>query len=266
MNYKKIICDIVTGVVTDITVYLILALGVALSPFIGPKTLLIAIFMACLVGIVKTFWMNTGHFKWWYKYKKNVHIFEIHPEQRMKQSEEIYLTKSNKNFNSKITSTFVFNDVKVNSLNFNCKDGAAVKCSIIDEFGRQTEYTNQKIEINNKPITAKYTVDFPFNQCTDVSFFAEMDYDSNTAPEYFVDIKRPIKCLIIKVKVFQGVQINNVKKRIIPLYGEYNVNSKKIKGILIDSKDEINCKVYTIKIKNPLLLHRYVISWKWIEM
>lgn len=92
-----------------------------------------------------------------------------------------------------------------------------------------------------------------------------MEYDQNTAPEFFVDIERPVKNLIIEVKVFNGVQINNVKKKITPLYGEYNANSKKIKGVLIDSHDEIDCKVYTFKIRKPLLLHRYTICWEWIQ-
>lgn len=266
MNFKKFFNDIMAGIVANLAVSVILAIGVALSPFIGPKTLIIASVVAIGVGVIKMCWSNTAHFKWWYTYRKNVHTFEICFNNKIKQTEKIYLAKRNRNFNSKIASEFIWDDVKVKELEFECQEQAVVTCTTIDIEGNQVEYKNKNINFPDKFIgSAKYVVEFPFNNCADVSFLAKMDYDQNTAPEFFVDIERPVKDLIIEVKVHRGVQINNVKKKITPLYGEYNANSKKIKGVLIDSHDEIDCKVYTFKIRKPLLLHRYTICWEWIQ-
>lgn len=266
MDFKKLINDIITGIISNLAVSLILAIGVALFPFIGPKTLIIASVVAIIVGVVKKYWSSIVHFKWWYTYRKNVHTFEICPKNKIKQTEKIYPSKCNRDFNSKITSVFIWNDVKINNLIFECQEQAIVTCTTIDVDGNQVEYKDKNIDFPDKFIgSVKYIVEFPFNNCADVSFSADMDYDQNTAPEFFVDIERPIKNLVIEVKVLKGVQINNVKKKITPLYGEYNTNSKKIKGILIDSHDEIEGKVYTFKIKNPLLLHRYTICWEWMQ-
>lgn len=266
MNFKKLFNDIVSGIVANLAISVILAIGVALSPFIGPKTLIIASVVAIGVGVVKKCWSNTVHFKWWYTYRKNVHTFEICSKNKIKQTEKIYLAKRNRNFNSKITSEFIWDDVKVEKLEFECQEKVVVACTTIDNLGNQVDYRDENINFPDKFIgSAKYIVEFPFNNCADVSFSAEMEYDQNTAPEFFVDIERPVKNLIIEVKVFNGVQINNVKKKITPLYGEYNANSKRIKGVLIDSHDEIDCKVYTFKIRKPLLLHRYTICWEWIQ-
>lgn len=265
MKFKKIINNIVSGIISNLAVSLILTTGVALSKILGLKTLIIALVLAACVGVVKKCWDNTAHFMWWYKYNKNIHTFEINPNMKIKQSEQIYPSKCNRNFNSKITSEFIWDDVRVNNLKFECQRAAVVTCITTDKEGNQVEYKNNLIQFPEKFIgSAKYIVEFPFNKCADMSFSADMDYDMNTAPEFFVDIERPVKNLVIKVKVFKDVKINNVKKKVTPLYGEYNANSKKNRGILISSRDEIEYKVYTFKVKKPLLLHRYTICWEWI--
>ena len=266
MNFKNPINDIIVSIISNLVVSIILASMVDLSPFVVHKAFIIAAVVAIEIVIVKKSWSSIVHFKWWYTYRQSVHIVEICSNNKIKQTEKICPAKCNKDFNSKITGELIWNDVQVENLMFDCEDQAVITCTTIDINGNKLEYKNGTIHFHDKFVgIANYVVEFPFNKCADVSFSAEMYYDKNTAPEFFVDIERPVKELVIEVKVHKGVQINNVRKKIIPLFGEYKSSSQKNKAVLIDSRDEIEGKVYTFKIKNPLLFHRYTICWEWIK-
>lgn len=266
MSFKSFIKDVFVGIIANLATTLILGVGMALVPIIGVETLLLALLIATLLNLAKR-WNDVHHvlFRWWYWFSECHFALEIHPQNRIRTSEEYHPKAISKSFSSRIISHFICDDVKLNSLEFSCQDDAFLTCTTTNRVGLQEEHKGRYIQFSNGAINRMdRVVEFPFNKCVNYSFSTEMEYDSNTAPEYYIDIKRPVKLLTLSVKVFGDVQINNVKSKIIPLFGEFNANSKRARGIMVECESRPEYRVYNVRIKRPRLFHRYSITWKWM--
>ena len=259
--FKNILANIIANFAVSAIVFIV---GLSVSIWTGCKLIIGILAFSALCFFIATTKYKV-RFNWSHKYKSSIHVVAIYPDQRMELFERISPVKSNGNFKGKITSVFDYDDVKIQSLSFESQKQAVMKCTVKDEFGNEKEFKDNYISFTNEPVvSAKYEVEFPFDKFSDISFSSQLIYGKETAPEFYVDVERPIKYLTIEVKVYNDVQINNVMQKRIPLFGEYNSSAKYIQGKSMESKDDFGCKVYTFRIKNPLLFHRYIICWDWI--
>lgn len=83
-------------------------------------------------------------------------------------------------------------------------------------------------------------------------------------PEYYVEVLRPVKKLVLELRVQRNIKIRNIKREIWSMYGDKkDVHTKELKGKKCRSDKSLTS--YKFIVRNPRILHTYKITWDWIE-
>lgn len=256
---KGILLNIVSTIIVYVLGFLLSVILVIIKPDIILFILIAFVIFCIVVAFLRIKFKDYTKFKWGHTY-----LFERHTMvlKSNKEGEDytFYETETNKHYLGYVEGEYIWDDIKVKkfilqannaNIELNCED---------NEGKRKTYQTRNEVSIENNPIYASYKMKFDNNRKEKTEIKVVFTYDTNDMkPEFFVEVGRPMKTLILELKVQSNVRISGIKKKVATEKGDVHEIMEK----------DIRCKeipgynLYIFKIRHPMLFYRYSIEWEW---
>ena len=264
---KDFINNVFSNIVSGYIVVLIGSVGSAIIGFINPITMpyiiIVSVLLLAFALILFIYSFGTARFKWSHIHSVDTQCLTLKSDGTATDSEKIS-TVSQSGFEGIVTGEYFGEDVAINRFELKSQN-AEVKATLKYKDGREEEILKKNdIKISGDVIEVNYAISFANNAPEDVTIDTSMRYDvKSMKPEYFVDVFRPIRKLVIELRVQNTVKIRNIRKEIWPAHGD---DMKPYKRGLHGRKckEDASMTVYRYTVIYPQLLHSYKICWDWI--
>jgi len=255
--------NVLAGIILAILGSLAAITVTVLNPSVLPYIIIIAIMLTAFVVFFRIKTFGTTSFKWGHIQSFEKHCMLLKADNTGSDIQH-FGTIKNKNFKGGVDGYYDWPDISVKQIEFNASNARiTLKCK--DIKGKISQFTkSNKIILNNDPISAEYDIRFTNNTPEDVHMNAQFIYDPELMePEYYFDVYRPTKKLILELQVENDVKLHNVNKAIVAEHGDTKEETQVIKGK--KSKDNPSITIYKLVVRNPKLLHKYKITWEWLK-
>ncbi len=255
--------NVLAGIILAVLGSLAAIVVTVLRPSILPFIIIMAIMLVCFILFLKIKTFGTTNFKWGHIQSFEKHSMTLKADGTGSDIQH-FGTIKNKNFNGVVDGYYDWPDISVKKIEFNASN-ARITLKSKDIKGKISKFTKTgTITLSNDPISAEYDIRFTNNTPEDVHMNAQFVYDPELMePEYYFDVYRPIKKLVIELQVESNVKLHNVKRVIVAEYGDIKKEDHIIK--CKKSKDNPSISIYKVVVKNPKLLHKYMITWEWLK-
>lgn len=258
---KNITCNVIASVIIYILGIVAAVILSVLKPVMIPYIIVVLLFFIVAYVVIRFGNLHILRFKWGHIYSFEQHILSL--DNNCEGIDTIsFKTKVCKGFLGDITGDYEWEDISVQKVELQANNSNIfLECKSKDEKEKNYKSSNS-ITIEDKPISAKYNINFRDDKPEEVKVNVYFQYKSDVMkPEYFVDVFRPMRKLVIELHVRNDIKIQRVKKKITSEYGDY----KEIKSKELKSKTLPGYKNYRYTIYYPRLFHRYWIVWEWDE-
>ena len=264
---KGLVSSIITAyIVTGLTAVVGLIVAI-INPSIIPW-IIIGLAVVIIILIASYFLLfGVTKFKWTHFFKHDINCLTLKKDGTGLINESI-CTKSKKKFNGTVTFHYDWSDVKINSVELKA-DKSSISLDYTDETGQNKKLSNSNlISLKDSPTNADSFISFNGNEQEDINMEIVFDYDiSKMKPEYYLEVNRPTKKIIMEVKIHKDIRIRNICKKIVASHGDIKESeAKHIKGKKCkNDPNMISYISYKFVVRHPKILHSYVISWEWIK-
>lgn len=253
------------------------------KPDIFPIAIVTIVIFFCFVVFYTTRTFGMAKFKWGYFISLEKRTMFLGETKNGTDYEQVCTVKNKflrKDITIKVNSNYDWNDINVKCIeptftNVSNKkftascEKALVNNHVKEETQKIEKEISGRTEIPNGYYAkkAEFEVSFRDNKPADVTVKADFDYDpTKMQPEYFIQVVRPMKKMVLELEVQKGVPLHNVHMEISAYYGDVkDEKNKRLSEKKKKKKGEKTVTVYRYVKRNPHLLHKYAIKWDWCE-
>ncbi|MBR6644514.1 MAG: hypothetical protein IKL21_01950 [Clostridia bacterium] len=271
--FENILSNVVATVIIAIWGILSALLAKWFKPDIFPIVIAPMVIFFCFIVFYKIRIFGTTRFNWGYfhSYEKHTMILRQGNKgiefQEVRTVKNIFFKSDGKIKTSvSVKGDYCWDDIVVTSIDPDFANVSEKQFTAIDSEGNE-----RKIDSKTDGFAAThadYEVKFDDKKPADFHVQIEFNYDSNIMkPEYYIDVCRPIRKIVLELEVQNGVRLKDVCKQISTEYGdainEYGYVSKEDCPSK-KKKDDSSVTVYRYVIRNPKLFYRYKLAWEWL--
>ena len=251
-SFFQPIADIFNGVVSSI-----------FTSTTIPYFILVGLMLIFFIVFYFVFSFGIGRWQWNHIYSSYVQCLTLNADGTAVDTEKLS-TIGKEEFKGVITGTYIGNDISIDKLEVKAQN-AQLSAEIKFADGKKEEHSNENsLSIYNEPIEIKYSIIFPNNHPENINIDVSMRYSQDIMePKYFVEVKRPMKKLVVELRVHNNIRIRNIRKQINTKLGDSEILfNKKIKGK--QCKDDPTMTSYMFVVYNPRIMRQYEINWNWV--
>lgn len=257
---SNIIATILIGCVTAAIGYVV----AIFNPVIIPYIVIVVTFITIFFAFFYLHSFGQTKFNWTHVHLNDVHCFTLKSDGTAFDSEKLQ-TKNQRGFEGIITGNYFGDDVSIRRFEIKSQDAEFTASFQYDDGTQNRVSRKNDISISGNLSSVDYQISFANNIPEDVTIEVSMGYSpQQMKPEYYVEVLRPVKKLVLELRVQRDVKIRNIKRGIWSIYGDKKaVDTKELKGKKCRSDNSLTS--YKFIVRNPRILHTYKITWDWIE-
>lgn len=258
---KEVWKNVLSNIISNILILLWGTMSAMFIAIINENWIPYIVISICTILIIILYLLlrDSVRFKWGHIYTKESHRLLLKSDGSGIDTIN-FDTKIQKGFTGKICGDYVWDDVSVNKVELQ-SDNADIMLNCFHMDGNESFYEGKNIIcIEREPISANYVISYIDDNPQEVKLEVVFDYNpEKMCSEYFVEVYRPMRKLILELYVADDVKLHKVKKLIESDYGDIKRNPERI----IKFNKIPGYKSYKYKIRNPKLFHKYKIKWEW---